>query len=76
MWLHLGHWILGVLCLLQCKKQLLLSPRKRALAFEGEGDDSIMEALAGRSQSTKLAVNSALLTMPANFVVFSATVFD
>lgn len=54
----------------------IFPPRKRALAFEGEGDDSSMEALAGRSQSTKLAVNSALLTMPANFVVFSTTVFD
>lgn len=54
----------------------IFPPRKRTLAFEGEGDDSSMEALAGRSQSTKFAVNSALATMPANFVVFSTTVFD
>lgn len=44
-------------------------PRKRMLAFQGDSDNSSMDAVTGRSQSTKFAVNSALSTMPSEFSV-------
>jgi hypothetical protein len=47
----------------------LYPPRKRMLAFQGDSDNSSMDALTGRSQSTKFAVNSALSTMPSEFSV-------